>query len=540
MRSASATGIGRRRKLLALGGLAALLGLARNTHPAEAGHTGSSDNVFHLETINNQSGTGEISTGITAETVLVAQTGSGQDALRVRNRGNGGSALRGVGGSSPGAIDGGDGLFATGGSSSSGSGGNGVRAQGGLSETGPGGPGVNGNGGTSENTNGGDGLIGRGGDTSADGFLSRAGRGVFVTGGNVIVAGSAAPGRGVEAFGGFVDVRGTIGEADPNTTGAVGVFGEGGGADGFRAHGVHGRTNSNANSINAAGVFGENLGTGPGVRGFSGGTGTGSGVGVHGKSGSGPGVKGDSATGTGAEGTSGGNFTQGLLGAGTGQAHGVTGTSVNVFGLSGTSTNSKGFVGVNQAGNDFAGLFVGHGFNPNNFNAPGIFVKGGAVITGGVSVNALTSQGSRLLHGIQAADDLAEDVGRGQLQGGRARVNLDPLFAETIRTDDYHVFLTPHSADSRGLALVGRDSRGFDVRELGNGTGSYAFDWRVVAERKEAPAGSRLMRAPDPDLRGALEKLGTRPIDPPDRPGPTIPQTHDAPTAEPPPSRRRR
>ncbi len=89
-------------------------------------------------------------------------------------------------------------------------------------------------------------------------------------------------------------------------------------------------------------------------------------------------------------------------------AHGVTGTSVNAFGLSGTSTNSNGFVGVNTNGNTFAGLFIGHGANPNNFTAPGIYVQGRAVITGGVSVNALTSQGSRLLHGIQAADDLAE------------------------------------------------------------------------------------------------------------------------------------
>ncbi len=262
------------------------------------------------------------------------------------------------------------------------------------------------------------------------------------------------------------------------------------------------------------------------------------GVGVRGRSfgndqlGAGTGVRGESGTGTGVWGSSAGNFTQGVLGEGTGQAHGVTGTSINAFGLSGTSTNAKGFVGVNTNGNDFAGLFIGHGANPNNFTAPGIYVKGRAVITGGIAASAITSQGPRLLHAIQAADELHEDVGRGQLQGGRARVNLDPLFAETIKADDYHVFLTPRGAETKGLAIVAQDGRGFSVHEAQGGTGSYPFDWRVVAERKGAPPGSRLMRHEGVDVRRVLEQLPARPTaDAPDRPEPP---TQRSPAAAPP------
>ncbi len=528
----------RRRKLLALGGLGAVLGLAVGPRRAAAGHDAAapyaSAGVLHLGVINDGGDTGnsETQTSLNAQTTLVANTNSSFSALRVVNIGPGGDAIRAVGGFQA-MFGGGEGVVATGGNTTSGFGGKGLDATGGTSDTnrggigvqalggnsssGEGGHGIDVSGGNSTSHSGGTAVDARGGDTSATAGNRFGGNGVFARGGNVRAAGVAAPGNGVVGTGGFRNADGD-GLPDPGTSGGKGVFGLGGGASGFQANGVLGVTNS----TNEAAVHGENQGTGPGVRGESGVFGNGSGIGVHGLTGSGDGVRGESATGSGVRGTSAGNFTQGVLGEGTGgNAHGVTGTSINAFGLSGTSTNSKGLVGVNTNGNDFAGLFIGHGANPANNTGLGIFVKGRAVITGGVSVNALTSSGPRLLHGIQAADDLAEDVGRGQLQGGRTRVNLDPLFAETIKTDDYHVFLTPHSVQSRGLALAARDGRGFEVGEIGGGAGSYAFDWRVVAERKGAPASSRLMRVRDPDIGGALEKLG-RPVPetPPERPTP--------------------
>ncbi len=441
---------------------------------------------------------------------------------------SGGIGISGVGGSTglggctpvP-AAAGGEGVVGSGGSAfGGGTGGVGVRGQGGAGTAGPGGDGMSASGGDGT-TAGGHGLRVQGGA----GSTGRGGFGVFATGGE----GNGVGQQGPAVFGVTHDVQPVIIETNiavvgksTNGRGVVGRSGSSNGVEGTSGPGagvrgqsdtgigVEGQTNTAAN----AAVVGTNLATGPGVTGRSGPTGAGSGIGARGLSGSGDGVRGESATGTGVRGTSGGTFTQGVLGEGSGSAHGVTGTSVNAFGLSGTSTNAKGFVGVNTNGNDFAGLFIGHGANANDFTAPGIFVKGRAVITGGVSANALTSQGPRLLHGVQAADDLAEDVGTGVLRGGRAHVELDPLFAETIKTDGYQIFLTPYG-DTRGLFVAAKDARGFTVQEAQGGAGSFPFDWRVVAERKGAPPGARLMRAPEPDLRGTLERL---PGPPPERP----------------------
>ncbi len=491
----------KRRGLVA--GAAALCGalLAKLAGPerAEAGHAvDAPGDPLHLEVVNN--GAASLgSTNITGATALVANTST--DAFVARNLGAGASTagLRGAGGTTS-AGGGGTGLVGEGGTATTGTGGVGVRADGGDAATGTGGVGVQADGGNAIGGTGGIGVRAQGGFGSGVGGVG--GNGAEAQGG----PGGVNPGIGVSGTGGTASTPGAVG--------GPGMFGVGGFGAGGQGFGVSGFTTSAATT----GVIGANGGSGPGVEGRSGNLGQGAGIGVLGKAGAGTGVKGTSA----------GNFTQGVLGEGTGDAHGVTGTSINAFGLSGTSTNAKGCVGVNTNGNDFAGLFVGHGANPNNFTAPGIYVKGRTVITGGVSATAVTSQGTRLLHGIQAADDLVEDVGRAQLQGGRARVSLDSLFAETIEADDYHVFLTPRSAASRGLAVIGQDTRGFTVEELGGGTGSYALDWRVVARRKGTPARGRLARADDPDLRRVLERLPGPPSE--SAPGDSTPPPSSPPT----------
>lgn len=75
--------------------------------------------------------------------------------------------------------------------------------------------------------------------------------------------------------------------------------------------------------------------------------------------------------------------------------------------------------------------------------------------------------------------------------------------------------MRPASTSGGGLYVAAADARGFEVRELQAGTASLAFDWRVVAERKGAPAGSRLTRAPDPRVAEVLERLPGPPADRP-------------------------
>jgi len=47
---------------------------------------------------------------------------------------------------------------------------------------------------------------------------------------------------------------------------------------------------------------------------------------------------------------------------------------------------------------------------------------------------------------------------------------------------DYHVFLSPEG-DCKGLYITNKSANGFDVREIGGGTASVAFSYRIVAKR---------------------------------------------------------
>ena len=77
-----------------------------------------------------------------------------------------------------------------------------------------------------------------------------------------------------------------------------------------------------------------------------------------------------------------------------------------------------------------------------------------------------------------------EDFGAGQLENGIASVALDSTFAETVSgSSDYHVFLTPEG-DCRGLYVSRKTASGFEVRELGGGRSTVAFDYRIVALRR--------------------------------------------------------
>ncbi len=75
----------------------------------------------------------------------------------------------------------------------------------------------------------------------------------------------------------------------------------------------------------------------------------------------------------------------------------------------------------------------------------------------------------------------------GTLANGTGTVQLDPDFAALVHTDSFHVFLTP-KGDSMGLYVSSSTATGFTVREQQGGTNSLAFDYRVVAKRKDVAA----------------------------------------------------
>jgi hypothetical protein len=79
-----------------------------------------------------------------------------------------------------------------------------------------------------------------------------------------------------------------------------------------------------------------------------------------------------------------------------------------------------------------------------------------------------------------------EDFGTGQLEEGRAKVSIDPLFAETVNLDlEYHVYLTPISDDAVLLFVVDKAKTGFEVQgvTLDGSPARASFDYRIVAKR---------------------------------------------------------
>jgi hypothetical protein len=104
----------------------------------------------------------------------------------------------------------------------------------------------------------------------------------------------------------------------------------------------------------------------------------------------------------------------------------------------------------------------------------------------GFSETAAVAGGQRLvsLYAMESPQHWFEDFGAGQLENGTASVALDPTFAETVSgATDYHIFLTPEG-DCRGLYVSRKTASGFEVRELGGGGSTVAFDYRIVALRR--------------------------------------------------------
>jgi len=167
---------------------------------------------------------------------------------------------------------------------------------------------------------------------------------------------------------------------------------------------------------------------------------------------------------------------------------------------------------VNQVGNLFgtgtnaaqvhmpAGAFEGDLFI-NWHSGRGLYFGGGqgtelfAVDTNGnlrargakSAVVDTASFGERMLYAIEAPDARFSDEGMARLWGGVVRIELDPIFLETIE-GEYLVHVTPYGDASLYVAEVGQDY--FVVRARAEDP-DVAFAWRLSATRK-GYAGVRL------------------------------------------------
>ncbi len=104
------------------------------------------------------------------------------------------------------------------------------------------------------------------------------------------------------------------------------------------------------------------------------------------------------------------------------------------------------------------------------------------------------------LYSVESPEPWLEDFGTGTLVNGKVEIMLDPTFADVIHTEDYHVFLTSHDPQSRGLAVGTRHANGFAVQEHAGGTSGGTFRYRVVARPKSDNKAARLATFTVPNI----------------------------------------
>ena len=84
---------------------------------------------------------------------------------------------------------------------------------------------------------------------------------------------------------------------------------------------------------------------------------------------------------------------------------------------------------------------------------------------------------------IEGPEAAIYDRGNAQLIDGSVFVPFPETFKLLVDFESLTIQLTPQSAESKGLAVVEKNNQGFLVKELFNGTGSYAFYWEIKANR---------------------------------------------------------
>lgn len=169
-------------------------------------------------------------------------------------------------------------------------------------------------------------------------------------------------------------------------------------------------------------------------------------------------------------------------------------------GAGGAFTASRyGVIGFATAGTDdrYGGaFFAGPPLPPNNtfpYYAYVASVAGGVaykVVGTGVVSTILWDHTKR--HRIaffapEAPEILLMDMGEGQLQEGRAYIQLDPDFSANIHVDAQHplrVFIQLRG-ECNGVYVTNESAQGFEVRELQGGRSNAPFFWQVFANRRD-------------------------------------------------------
>lgn len=149
--------------------------------------------------------------------------------------------------------------------------------------------------------------------------------------------------------------------------------------------------------------------------------------------------------------------------------------------LYGVGVAGIGFNGVYAPGQSDIGVYGSAGTAAGTY---AVYARGNTATTGTKSASVPTSKGNQLLYAVESPGIWFEDFGNAQLVNGKATINLDPLYLETVVIDAAHpmvVTVTPQG-DCKGLYVV-PGTTGFEVKELGGGNANVSFSYRVSAKR---------------------------------------------------------
>jgi hypothetical protein len=157
---------------------------------------------------------------------------------------------------------------------------------------------------------------------------------------------------------------------------------------------------------------------------------------------------------------------------------------VGVYGYAGYSSTGANYPGVYGIGY-YTGVT---GYNRSYYYYAALSYGSYKVFgSGSVSTYIVDEKGDqRVLHCPETPEVLFEDVGSNRLVNGYCKVRIDPLLLRGIVIDaenPLRVFVTTNG-ECNGVHVVKHDTY-FEVVENGNGRSNVAFDWRLVANRRD-------------------------------------------------------
>jgi hypothetical protein len=152
------------------------------------------------------------------------------------------------------------------------------------------------------------------------------------------------------------------------------------------------------------------------------------------------------------------------------------------------STSGRGVIGVAETSTGTNYGVYGKTKSPSGY---GVYSQGNMKVVGAFTCTGTKSAVVKLnngegvsLYAVEATGNWFEDFGSSNLADGKAVVEIDPTYAQTVNTDmAYHVFLTPEG-DCKGLYVIHKKGSCFEVRELNGGKSNIPFSYRIVAKRK--------------------------------------------------------